>query len=87
MIGTASHFASDIVVAWAHEAADLGAAMIMLMPPYHGATLKGTAEQSFEQFRRAGAAEKLRQLIVDGEESITLMADLDAGATAPCVRP
>ncbi len=133
VIVTCSHFATEIVVARAREAAELGAAMIMLMPPYHGATLKGSEEGTFEQFRRAGeaglpimvqdaplsgvalsvpflvrlareipavklfkiesagAAAKLRSLIAaggeaiegpfDGEESITLMADLDAGAT------
>lgn len=133
VIVTCSHFATDIVVARATQAAALGAAMIMLMPPYHGALMRGTAEQTFEQFSAAGcigipimvqdaplsgvdlpvdllvrlardieavicfkiesaqAANKLRALIAaggdliegpfDGEEGITLLADLDAGAT------
>lgn len=133
VIVTISHFATDIVVARAREAKALGAAMVMVMPPYHGALLKGTSEQTFEQFRRVGevgipimlqdaplsgvelpvpllvkmaqeiemlklfkiecpqAAAKLRALIeqggaaiegpFDGEEAITLMADLDAGAS------
>ncbi|MBS28745.1 MAG: dihydrodipicolinate synthase family protein [Alphaproteobacteria bacterium] len=133
VIVTASHFATDIVVARAKQAAELGAAMIMLMPPYHGALLRGTPEQIFEQFSAAGeagipimvqdaplsgtdlpvsllvrmareieqvkcfkiecaqASNKLRALIAeggeaiegpfDGEEGITLLADLDAGAT------
>ncbi len=133
VIVTCSHFATDIVVARARQAAELGAAMIMLMPPYHGALLRGTADQTFEQFARAGdagipimvqdaplsgvdlpvdllvkmareiemvtcfkietpqAANKLAALITaggdaiegpfDGEEGITLLADLDAGAT------
>lgn len=133
VIVTASHFATDIVVSRARQAAELGAAMIMLMPPYHGATLRGTPDQIVAQFRSAGeagipimvqdaplsgvdlpvdllvrmvreidqvrcvkiecaqAAMKLRALIAacgsslegpfDGEEGITLMADLDAGAT------
>ena len=103
------------------------------MPPYHGALLKGTAEQTYEQFAEVSkvglpimiqdaplsgvdlpvpllvrmareieqvklfkiecprAAAKLRALIeaggdaiegpFDGEEAITLLADLDAGAT------
>lgn len=127
-----SHFATDIVVARARQAADLGAAMVMMMAPYHGALLKGTQQQTLAQFTRAaaagvpimvqdaplsgvdlpvpllvrmareidmvkafkiecaGAAAKLRALIAaggaaiegpfDGEEGITLMADLDAGA-------
>lgn len=133
VIVTCSHFATDIVVARATQAKDLGAAMIMLMPPYHGALIRGTPEQTFAQFKAAGdvdvpimvqdaplsgvelsvdllvrmareieavtcfkiecaqAANKLRALIAaggdaiegpfDGEEGITLLADLDAGAT------
>jgi len=133
VIVTISHFATPIVVARARQAKELGAAMVMMMPPYHGALLKGTPEQTFEQFVRvgevgipimlqdaplsgvdlpvallvrmareiemlklfkiecAGAAAKLRALVAeggeaiegpfDGEEGITLLADLDAGAT------
>ena len=134
VIVTVSHFATSIVEARAREAADLGAAMLMMMPPYHGALLRADEEATFEHFARAGAAggipimvqdapisgvtlsvpflarmareieevrlfkietpqaaAKLRALIeaggdaiegpFDGEEGITLMADLDAGAT------
>ncbi len=133
VIVTISHFATPIVVERARYAKSLGAAMVMMMPPYHGALMKGSPEQTFEQFARVGevglpimvqdaplsgveltvpllvrmareiemvklfkiecaqAAAKLRALIAeggaaiegpfDGEEGITLMADLDAGAT------
>lgn len=133
VIVTCSHFATDIVVARARQAAELGAAMIMLMPPYHGALMRGTPDQTFAQSEAAGsagipimvqdapmsgvelsvdllvrmareieavtcfkiecaqAANKLQALIAaggdaiegpfDGEEGITLLADLDAGAT------
>lgn len=133
VIVTISHYATPIAVARARLARDCGAAMVMIMPPYHGATLRGTPEQTFEQFRAvgevglpvmvqdapmsgvdlpvpllvrmaqeidavklfkiecAGAAAKLRALIAaggdaiegpfDGEEGITLLADLEAGAT------
>jgi len=132
VIVTISHYSTPIVVERAQLAKDLGAAIVMLMPPYHGALLKGTAEQTFEQFARVGdvgipimiqdaplsgvdlpvpllvkmaneiemvklfkiecvgTANKLRALIeaggaaiegpFDGEEAITLLADLDAGA-------
>ncbi len=56
VIVTASHFATDIVVARARQAAELGADMIMLMPPYHGALLRGTPDQIFAQFATAGDA-------------------------------
>ena len=132
-IVTISHFATDIVVSRAVQAKEMGADAVMMMPPYHGATLKGSAEQTFEQFARVnevgipmmlqdaplsgvdlpvrllarmareidmlkmfkiecvGTAAKLRALLAlagdhvdgpfDGEEGITLLADLDAGAT------
>ncbi len=147
VVVTISHFATDIAVSRARLAKELGAACVMMMPPYHGALLKGTAEQTFEQFQRvgdvgipimlqdaplsgvdlsvpllvkmareiemlklfkiecAGTAGKLRALIeeggdliegpFDGEEAITLLADMDAGATGSmtsatlpdCIRP
>lgn len=133
VIVTISHFATQIAVERARFAKSLGADFVMMMPPYHGALLKGTAEQTFEQVRAVGAvgipimiqdaplsgvelsvpllvrmareidevklfkiecpqaAGKLRQLLdeggdaiegpFDGEEAITLLADLEAGAT------
>lgn len=133
VIVTISHFATSIAVERARLARDLGAAAVMMMPPYHGATLRGTAEQTFAQFAAVGevgipimvqdapmsgvdlpvpllvrmareigmvklfkiecpqAAAKLRALVaeggaaieapMDGEEAITLLADLEAGAT------
>ena len=133
VIVAASHFSTRIVVERCRRAAELGAAMVMLMPPYHGTGLRGTEAQTYEQFAEAAeaglpimvqdaplsgvalsvpflarlareiagvayfkietpqAAAKLRALIraggaaiegpFDGEEAITLMADLDAGAT------
>ena len=133
VIVTISHFATDIAVQRARHAKAHGASIVMMMPPYHGALMRGTAEQTYEQFARVGevgipimiqdaplsgvdlpvallvrmareiemvklfkiecaqAAAKLRTLIAeggkaiegpfDGEEAITLLADLDAGAT------
>ena len=133
VIVTISHFATSIAVDRARHAKQHGAAILMMMPPYHGALMRGTAEQCYEQFARVGevglpimvqdaplsgvdlpvplllrmareiemvklfkiecaqAASKLRALTreggtaiegpFDGEEAITLMADLDAGAT------
>ncbi|MEM7464443.1 MAG: dihydrodipicolinate synthase family protein [Pseudomonadota bacterium] len=133
VIVTISHYATPIVLERARMAKELGASMVMMMPPYHGALLKGTAEQTYEQFAQVGeiglpimiqdaplsgvelpvpllvrmareiemvklfkiecaqAANKLRALIAegeeaiegpfDGEEAITLLADLEAGAT------
>ncbi|MEM7523811.1 MAG: dihydrodipicolinate synthase family protein [Pseudomonadota bacterium] len=133
VIVTISHYATQIAVERARFAKDLCADIVMMMPPYHGALLKGDAQQTFEQFAAVGevgipimvqdaplsgvdlpvpllvrmareiemlklfkiecprAANKIRALIAeggdaiegpfDGEEGITLLADLDAGAT------
>ena len=132
IIVTISHFSTDIAFKRAKLAKDVGANMVRMMPPYHGALLKGNANQTLEQFRKvseagitimvqdaplsgvdlsvellvkmakeiehvkcfkiecAQAANKLRALIdkggsaiegpFDGEEGITLFADLEAGA-------
>jgi 4-hydroxy-tetrahydrodipicolinate synthase len=134
VIVTTTHFGSVICAARSRQAQDMGAAMVMVMPPYHGATFRVAEPGIFEFYRLisdavripvmiqdapvAGtplsvdflarmakelaniryfkievpmAAAKLRSLIAaggsaiegpwDGEEAITLMADLDAGAT------
>src|SRR5215207_3491452 len=134
VIVTTSHYSSRVAAERSRRAAEAGAAMVMLMPPYHGATLRAS-ESGIREFLSqvadacalpimiqdapvsgtplsvsflstlardvplacyfkievAEAAAKLRDLIhlggsaiegpCDGEESITLLADLDAGAS------
>ncbi|QIG95491.1 MULTISPECIES: dihydrodipicolinate synthase family protein [unclassified Bradyrhizobium] len=134
VIVTTTHFSSAVCAARSREAEAAGAAMVMVMPPYHGATFrvpepgiyefyrvvsdaikipimiqdapvagtplsvdflarmaKGLANIRYFKIEVPMAANKLRGLIEkggaeiegpwDGEEAITLMADLDAGAT------
>ncbi|WP_245496573.1 dihydrodipicolinate synthase family protein [Lichenibacterium ramalinae] len=134
VIVTCSHYATAIAAERGRKAAASGAAMLMLMPPYHGNGLRADENLMVEHFARIAdaaklpimvqdaplsgvalsvpflvrlakevplvryfkvevpqAAAKLRALIAaggdaiegpwDGEEAITLMADLDAGAT------
>lgn len=134
VIVTISHFATRIAAERAALAHKAGAAMLMMMPPYHGVGLRASEQGVIEHFAAVAeasdlpimvqdaplsgvslspaflvrlareipqvsyfkievpfAAAKLRDLIAqggasivgpfDGEESITLMADLDAGAT------
>ena len=54
VIVTISHFATPIAVERARLAKSLGAGAVMMMPPYHGATLKGTERQTFDQFEALG---------------------------------
>ncbi len=56
VIVTISHFATQVAEARAREAAAMGAAMVMMMPPYHGALLRADEEAVFEHFDRVGAA-------------------------------
>ncbi len=134
VIVTTTHFGTQICAERSRRAQDLGAAMVMVMPPYHGATFRVGEASIYEFYQRVSdaisipimiqdapvagtplsvallarmakeienisyfkvevpmAAAKLRDLIVaggsaiegpwDGEEAITLMADLEAGAT------
>lgn len=134
VIVTTTHFSTQITIARSVQAQQWGASMVMVMPPYHGATIRVSEGQIYDYFARlsdaldipimiqdapvsgtplsvpflvrmaqeikqvsyfkietAGAASKLRELIRmggaaiegpwDGEEAITLMPDLDAGAT------
>lgn len=134
VIVTTTHFSTQVCAARSRRAQEQGAAMLMIMPPYHGATIRVSEEQVAGFFQRvsdavdipimiqdapvagtplsaaalarmareiehvayfkietAGAASKLRDLIAlggdavegpwDGEEAITLLPDLDAGAT------
>ena len=134
VIVTTSHYSTRIAAERSRRAQDEGAAMVMLMPPYHGATLrvhesllgdyfKTIAESidipimiqdapmsgtplgadllarlareipavQYVKVESANAAAKLKTLIAqagdalpgpfDGEESITLIPDLESGAT------
>jgi 2-keto-3-deoxy-L-arabinonate dehydratase len=134
VIVTTTHFATAVCAERCRRAEAAGAAMVMIMPPYHGATIRVPDPGIVEFFDRVAGAisipimiqdapvsgtalpaellarmardipnicyfklevppvaaklETLRQLggdtIVgpwDGEEGITLLADLDAGAT------
>jgi dihydrodipicolinate synthase/N-acetylneuraminate lyase len=134
VIVTTTHFGTRIAAERSKRAQQAGAAMVMLMPPYHGATLRANdagvetyfktvadaidipimiqdapisgvtltvellakmareiPQVSYIKAEMPGAADKLRALIAaagdalagpfDGEESITLIPDLDAGAT------
>jgi 4-hydroxy-tetrahydrodipicolinate synthase len=134
VIVTTTHFGTQVCADRCRRAESAGAALVMVMPPYHGATIRVAERGIIEFFREVGAAisiplmiqdapvsgtslsaellariaqevtnvryfklevppvaAKLESLIRlggeviegpwDGEEGITLMADLEAGAT------
>jgi len=134
VIVTTTHTSTRVCAERSRRAQEAGASMVMVMPPYHGATIRMGEPAIFAFFQAlsdaidipimiqdapvagtpmsaallarmatqienvayfkietAGAASKLRELVRlggdaiegpwDGEEAITLLADLDAGAT------
>jgi 4-hydroxy-tetrahydrodipicolinate synthase len=134
VIVTTTHTSTRICAERSRRAQEAGAAMVMIMPPYHGATIRMPEPRIFEFYQAVSdtiaipimiqdapvagtplsapflarmareianvsyfkievpyAAAKLREIIAlggdaiigpwDGEEAITLLADLDAGAT------
>src|ERR1700741_4533110 len=52
VIVTTSHFSTDICLARGQRAQAQGAAMVMVMPPYHGATLRVGEKQIHHFFGR-----------------------------------
>ena len=134
VIVTTSHYSARVAAARSRAAQDMGAAMVMIMPPFFGATLTAGGPAVIEYFQQVTssidipvmvqdaplsptplpvgllidlvrqvprvqyakievpqAADKLHALVsalgedlpgpFDGEESVTLIPDLDAGAT------
>src|SRR6478609_9475975 len=51
VIVTTTHFSSHVCAERSRAAEDAGAAMVMIMPPYHGATIR-VGERGIEEFYR-----------------------------------
>src|SRR5438445_11700015 len=51
VIVTTSHFSSSICAARSRQAQEAGAAMVMIMPPYHGATFRVPERGIFDFYR------------------------------------
>ena len=64
-IVTCSHYSTRIVIERARRSNDKGAAMIMLMPPYHGATLRADEFGTYEQFSRVSEKIEIPIMIQD----------------------
>lgn len=65
VIVTTTHFSSAVCAARSRRAQELGAAMVMVMPPYHGATLRVGEAQVAEFFRTVGGAIDIPLMIQD----------------------
>ncbi|ARU02362.1 dihydrodipicolinate synthase family protein [Yoonia vestfoldensis] len=65
VIVTISHFATQIAVARARDAQALGAAMVMMMPPYHGVGIVPPEPLIFEHFKAVSDAIRIPIMVQD----------------------
>jgi dihydrodipicolinate synthase/N-acetylneuraminate lyase len=65
VIVTTTHFSSAVCAARSRRAQELGAAMVMVMPPYHGATLRVGERQVAEFFRAVCSAIDIPLMVQD----------------------
>jgi 2-keto-3-deoxy-L-arabinonate dehydratase len=83
VIVTASHFSPRICAERCRRAQALGAAMVMIMPPYHGATIRVAEPAILEFFRTVSDAIEIPIMIQDAPVSGT---PLSAGFLARLAR-
>ena len=65
VIVTMSHYATPIAVERAQHAKDHGAAMVMMMPPYHGVGLVPAPTGIYEQFKAVSDAISIPIMVQD----------------------
>lgn len=71
VIVTTTHFSSRICVERSRRAEDQGAAMVMVMPPYHGATIRVSEPQIYDFFAELSGAIRIPIMIQDAPVSGT----------------
>ena len=74
VIVTTSHFSSRICAARSRRAQDQGAAMVMVMPPYHGATFRVPEAQIFEFYAAVSDAIDIPIMVQDAPASGTVLS-------------
>lgn len=73
VIVTTTHFSLRVCVERSRRAQDEGAAMVMVMPPYHGATIRVTEAQTYDFFAELSSALRVPIMIQDAPVSGTLL--------------
>jgi dihydrodipicolinate synthase/N-acetylneuraminate lyase len=74
VIVTTTHFSTQVTIARSVQAQQLGAAMVMVMPPYHGATFRVPEAQIYEYFARLSDALTIPIMIQDAPASGTVLS-------------
>jgi 4-hydroxy-tetrahydrodipicolinate synthase/2-keto-3-deoxy-L-arabinonate dehydratase len=73
VIVTTTHFSTTACIARSRQAQEMGAAMVMVMPPYHGATFRVPETQIFEFYQRLSDALRIPIMIQDAPASGTVL--------------
>src|SRR5215203_6133505 len=73
VIVTTTHFSSRVCAERSRQAQDAGAAMVMIMPPYHGATIRVPEAGIFDFFHRVSDAIEIPIMIQDAPVSGTVL--------------
>src|SRR5262249_39887198 len=74
VIVTTTHFSSRVCVERSRRAQEAGAAMVMVMPPYHGATIRASEHQIYEFFRELSNSLRIPIMIQDAPVSGTVLS-------------
>src|SRR5688572_27475575 len=74
VIVTTTHFSSRLTIERSQRAQALGAAMVMVMPPYHGATIRASEAAIVEYFARLSDAISIPIMIQDAPVSGTVLS-------------
>ena len=74
VIVTTTHYGTTVCAARSKRAQELGAAMVMLMPPYHGATFRVPEPQIYEFYARVSDAIGIPIMIQDAPASGTMLS-------------
>jgi 2-keto-3-deoxy-L-arabinonate dehydratase len=73
VIVTTTHFSSRLTIERSQRAQAMGAAMVMVMPPYHGATIRVPESAIVEYFQRLSDAISIPIMIQDAPVSGTVL--------------
>ncbi len=74
VIVTTTHYGTNVCAARSKRAQDMGAAMVMVMPPYHGATFRVPEAQIYEFYARVSDAIDIPIMIQDAPAAGTALS-------------
>ena len=74
VIVTTTHTSSRVCAERSRRAQDMGAAMVMVMPPYHGATFRVPEAQIYEFYARVSDAISIPIMVQDAPASGTVLS-------------